>query len=93
MWYRLIQTTFSKQNTMQRTTFLFFVLLIMSLSQSAYCQYLPIGILPMEYNPSFAGSVGNSRLVNNFTLCFIYNNVVKPLSNIFENLTSKKKRS
>ena len=52
---------------MQRVTFLFFAMLIMSLCQSAYCQYPPIGILPMEYNPSFAGSVGNSRIVSNLS--------------------------
>lgn len=39
----------------------------MSFFHGAYGQYLPIGILPMEYNPSFAGSVGNSRIVSNFS--------------------------
>jgi hypothetical protein len=37
----------------------------MTFSHGGYCQYLPIGVLPMEYNPSFAGSVGNSRIVSN----------------------------
>ena len=51
---------------MQRAIILFFAI-IMSFSQGAYGQYLPIGIMPMEYNPSLAGSVGNSRLVSSFT--------------------------
>jgi len=50
---------------MRRIAFLFFAFVIASFSQEAYGQYLPIGVLPMEYNPSFAGSVGNSRICAN----------------------------
>ena len=52
---------------MQRLTFLLFTFAVMSFPHGAYCQYPPIGILPMEYNPSFAGSVGNSRIVSNLS--------------------------
>ena len=31
---------------------------------SAFSQITPIGIFPMQYNPSFAGSIGKSRLVS-----------------------------
>ena len=56
----------------------------MSLSQSVYCQYLPIGVLPMEYNPSFAGSVGNSRIVSNFTYIEPYSGSYSSRSGIYE---------
>jgi len=59
---------------MQRATFLFLAIIFMSFFHGAYGQYLPIGILPMEYNPSFAGSVGNSRLITNFSLYSSDNN-------------------
>ena len=52
---------------MQRTIILFLSIIITTFSHEVYGQYPPIGILPMEYNPSFAGSVGNSRLVSNFS--------------------------
>ena len=51
---------------MQRAIILFFAFIILCFSHEANCQYLPIGVLPMEYNPSFAGSVGNTRLVTDF---------------------------
>lgn len=50
---------------MQRATILFFAFIIMCFSHDSYGQYLPIGAMPMEYNPSFAGSVGNSRIASN----------------------------
>ena len=65
---------------MQRATFLFFAILFISFSQSAYCQYPPIGTLPMYYNPSFAWSVGNSRIISNFSI-YSYN---------FKNYTGEK---
>lgn len=42
-----------------------FILFMLSFYHNAYCQDPPIGILPMYYNPSFAGSVGNSRICFN----------------------------
>lgn len=69
---------------MQRATFLFFAILIMSFSQNAFCQYLPIGILPMEYNPSFAGSVGNSRIVSNFIYKEPYDGYYSSVSGLYE---------
>jgi hypothetical protein len=67
MSYQLIQTTFSKQISMQRLAFLLFAMAMLSFSQGALCQNLPVGILPMAYNPSFAGSAGGSRMVANFS--------------------------
>ena len=69
---------------MQRVTFLFFAFAIMSFSHDAYSQYLPIGILPMEYNPSFAGSVGNSRIVSNFIYKEPYDGLNYSVSGLYE---------
>jgi hypothetical protein len=35
-------------------------------AESAFAQ-IPPGVLPMQYNPSFAGTVGNSRIVSNIS--------------------------
>lgn len=58
--------------------------MLVSFSQIVYCQYPPIGILPMEHNPSFAGSVGNSRLVSNFTYIEPYNGSYSSRSGIYD---------
>ena len=38
--------------------------------QPAFSQISPIGALPMQYNPSFAGTVGNSRVATNISYHF-----------------------
>lgn len=48
---------------MQRAVILFIAFIILCFSHEANCQYLPIGVLPMEYNPSFAGSVDDTRII------------------------------
>lgn len=40
----------------------FIFILLMSVASSVLSQNLPIGLMPMHYNSSFAGSVGKSRI-------------------------------
>lgn len=42
------------------------LLVIIVFSTSAICQSVPVGLMPMQYNGSFAGSAGNSRISSSF---------------------------
>jgi len=69
---------------MKRVALFFLVLIAIPLYQKTVAQDLPIGILPMEYNPSFAGSVGNSRIVSNITYVEPYNDSQFSTSGIYD---------
>jgi len=67
MWYPSIPKIF---NRMKITAFTFIFICGFLYSESLHSQFAPVGVLPMQYNPSFAGSAGNIRLVSNFSYGF-----------------------
>lgn len=41
------------------------IIIFTAITSTAWCQQPPVGVMPMHYNSSFAGSSGNSRISSN----------------------------
>ena len=54
-------------NRMKKIWIIFSLSLGILFPISIFCQSPPLGVLPMKFNSSFAGSTGTSRLVSNFS--------------------------
>lgn len=50
---------------MKKYCIVFILSTVIVFPTTVFSQYLPVGLMPMEYNSSFAGSAGNSRIYSN----------------------------